>query len=175
MRNYSDITDVSGPLGCVPTSLIGVGVLLGLLWFLLSCSRQEGYVYTQTISLEQGQWSYADTALFSFSVSDTSLRYNLYLEVEHADTFAYQNVYVQLHTSYPDGRQHTQVLPLDLFDAQGQSNGRCSGGLCRVEFVLQERAILPQQGRYTIAVEQYMRSSPVSGIRELRLTVRSAL
>lgn len=121
--------------------------------------------------IENGQWAYSDTVHFSFAVADTSLRYNLYLEVECVDTFPYQNIYVQIHTTYPSGRRFINLLPLDLFDATGRPNGACRGRVCSTEFVLQQRAILPEVGRYDIAVEQYMRFSPVVGIRALHLRV----
>ncbi len=152
--------------------MVGLGLVLGLLWFLISC-RQASF-YDQVVPVENGHWSYGDTLRFSFSVADTSSRYNLYLTVEHADTFPYQNIYVQIHTTYPDGQRFVKLLPLDLFDTAGQPNGACGGGICSTEFVLQQRAILPQVGQYEIAVEQYMRYSPVLGIRALRLRVEPA-
>ncbi len=166
------MTDSAAPWGCVPTTMVGLGLLAGLLWWLTSCGQAP--FYEHTAPLKDERWAYSDTVRFSFAVSDTSLRYNLYLTVEHADTFPYQNIYVQIHTAYPDGQRFVKLLPLDLFDTAGQPNGACSGGRCSTEFVLQQRAILPQVGTYEIAVEQYMRYSPVLGIRALRLRVEPA-
>ncbi len=145
---------------------------MGLLWFLISCGRDA--FYEQTVSIKDGRWTYADTARFNFSISDTSQRYHVYLSIEHADTFPFQNIYVRIHTFFPNGEHKVQVLPLDLFDASGRPNGRCSGGVCRAEFTLQERAIFPQVGTYALALEQYMRADSIAGIRALHLSVKPA-
>lgn len=149
-----------------------MGLLLGLLLWLTSCNEKP--FYEQTVPIRKGQWDYADTVRFSFSIVDTSQRYNLYLNVEHADTFPYQNIYVQIHTVYPDGKHLMKLLPLDLFDASGQPNGTCRGRTCATDFVLQKQAVFPQVGQYTVAVEQYLRFNPVPGIRALRLTIEPA-
>ncbi len=172
MRNISFITEPALAWGCVPTALVRIGVLAALCWFLTACERAP--FYEQTAPIEDGRWAYADTVRFPFTITDTSLRYNMYLEVAHADTFPYQNVYVQFHTTYPDGQCRSQVLSLDLFDATGQPNGPCRSGICRSEFVLQENAIFPQPGQYLLAVEQYMRFSPVVGVEGFRLRIESA-
>lgn len=177
MRNFFRTTSpVVASWGCVPTTLvIGLALLATVLCLQLSCSREplHGYEYEEMAPIPEGQWAYADTVRFSFSIADTSLRYNLYLSVEHADTFPYQNLYVRLHTFYPKGQHFVKLLPLDLFDATGKSHGVCTGRVCQVEFVLQENAIFPQLGRYKLGVEQYMRFEPVKGIRALRLRVEA--
>jgi gliding motility-associated lipoprotein GldH len=116
-------------------------------------------------------WSYRDTVDFRFEVTDTAAVYNLYLEFEHADTFAFQNVYLKLSTRFPDGRRMTVVRSFDLFDGQGDSYGRCSGGACSARLALQEDAFFEQAGEYALTLQQHTRRDPLPGMGAVGLVV----
>lgn len=129
------------------------------------------YLYQENKQIPDGQWRYADTVTFQFAITDTSELYTLYLDFEHADTFAAQNLYVNLHTVFPDGQRMSKQKSFDLFDEQGQPAGKCSGHTCRLRVVLQEQTYFNQPGTYTIALEQYTRINPLPGIRSVGLAV----
>ena len=128
-------------------------------------------VYREEKDLPEAGWAYRDTLDFSFEIEDTSRVYNLYLHFEHVDTFAFQNLYLRLYTRFPNGRRLSRVRSFELFGAQGDSNGKCSGRDCRVELVLQENAFFNQPGTYVLTLEQYTRQENLPGIRAVGLAV----
>lgn len=139
---------------------------------LLAAACGESYVYKQSLPVNPQGWRFADTLDFRFSVTDTAARYNLYFEVEHARNFSRQNVYVNLYTKFPDGRRLSKPVSFDLFNARGETNGKCSGDRCRVQLVLQENTRFNQPGEYLITVEQYMRQDSIPGIYQMTFFVQ---
>ncbi len=99
------------------------------------------YVYNETQEIPNGgQWNYQDTLNFKFTITDTVSHYNFYLDIAHSDTFAFQNIYLNLHTLFPDGHRLNKLRSFDVFDAQGAAVGDCSGKKCILKTVLQENA-----------------------------------
>lgn len=138
---------------------------------LTACERQYDYQETQDIA--GGNWSYSDTLDFRFRIADTMKTYNLYLDLEYADSFSHQNVYVKLHTVFPDGKRLSKQRSFDLFDAQGQPLGACSGRKCRLHTLLQENAYFNTPGEYRIALEQYTRQEVLPGIFSVGLALEA--
>jgi gliding motility-associated lipoprotein GldH len=144
-------------------------LLLALAGLLYACG--DGYAYQKRLAVNPQAWTYADTLDFRFTITDTTARYNLYVDVTHADTFAWQNLYTRLYTRFPDGRRLNKPLSFDLYTSRGESNGKCSGNTCRVETVLQANTRFDQAGEYVITVAQFMRQDSLRGIVEVGLAV----
>ncbi len=139
-------------------------------WCLLACGPDYVYQGKQEIP-NGGQWAYQDTLNFNFTITDTVARYNFYLDLVHSDTFAFQNVYLNLYTRFPDGHRLTKLRSFDLFDTQGATVGRCTGERCTLRTILQENAFFRETGDYVLTVGQNMRQSPLSGMYSIKLTL----
>ena len=129
------------------------------------------YLYEQHTEVPNAQWAYRDSMDFSFRIEKTDALYNLYLEFVHADTFATQNIYVQLHTRFPDGKTLKKTISFDLFDEKGAPKGDCSGGKCADRILIQQDAFFETPGEYRIVVEQYTRTERLPGIYGVGLMV----
>jgi len=136
----------------------------------LACGPDYVYQGVQEIP-NNGQWTYADTLNFEFAITDTSARYNFYLDIEHSDTFAFQNLYVNLYTRYPDGHRLAKLRSFDFFDAQGAAVGSCSGERCTLRTVLQENAFFRETGAYIVTVGQNTRRNPLPGVYSVGLAL----
>ncbi|MFN0015555.1 MAG: gliding motility lipoprotein GldH [Saprospiraceae bacterium] len=146
---------------------------LPVLLFTVFAACGPGYFFEENKPIAGGQWAYADTLDFRFTIEDTLETYNMYLEFEYADTFSTQNMYLKLHTRFPDGKRLGKQKSFDLFSPEGQPLGKCSGGNCRLQVVLQERAFFNQRGEYTITLEQFTRSNPLPGVLSVGLTLEA--
>lgn len=129
------------------------------------------YLFEEEKSIPNEQWSYQDTLDFKFSVSDTSLLYNLYVGFEYADTFPTQNIYVKLYTRFPDGKRLSKPISFDFFDPEGKPAGKCSGGGCSAQILIQQNAFFEKAGEYTITLEQFGRRDPIPGVKSVGLFV----
>lgn len=145
-------------------------LLLIPLFFLIGCG--EDFIFEKTLTIPNGEWTYEQPLTFDFSIADTSARYDILLDVKHADTYGFQNLYVQFHTTFPSGKKESQTVSLELAKKNGIWNGKCSGEKCEVKIPLQVNAFFPETGAHQIAVEQYMRKNPLPGVEEMTLKIR---
>lgn len=129
------------------------------------------YTYDETREIPNGQWAYADSLRYEVAIADTSRIYSLWLTLEHSPDFAWQNLYVRIHTVFPDGRRLSAPLSLELANQGGVWQGECSRKRCRFRAPIQERAYFQMPGQYVFTIEQYMRQSPVPGVERMRFQV----
>jgi gliding motility-associated lipoprotein GldH len=146
-------------------------LLLLAIPILLQTACQSKYSFEEQKDIPDGQWTYPDTLDFRFTIADTSQMYNLYLDIGYADIFSTQNLYLQLHTLFPDGTRLSKQVSIDLFDAQGVPQGKCSGHTCRYPAMLQENAFFNQPGAYVITVAQHTRRDSLPGILSVGLAL----
>jgi gliding motility-associated lipoprotein GldH len=146
-----------------------------LIFIVLSAaSCEQNIFFSEKKEIPGGVWMYRDTLDFKFTVTDTAALYNMYVDFEHADTFPNQNIYLKLYTHFPDGKRLSRVRSFDLFNALGESNGKCSGGKCRVHSLLQDKAYFNRSGEYVITLEQFMRRDSLPGISAVGLVIEKA-
>lgn len=139
---------------------------------LLSVGCSSDCVYRQSFNVPNANWTYEDSIRFEFGISDTSARYNLILELEHSKEYPYQNLYVNFCTRYPSGKSLKQVVSLELAEKAIAWVGKCNSRWCKISIPIQSEAFFPELGKHTIVLEQYMRESPVHGIRRFSLCIQ---
>jgi gliding motility-associated lipoprotein GldH len=140
-------------------------IAYGIALLLVSCGPPT--VYEKTYALEDEQWVYADSLRFNFAIEDTLALYNLFLDIEHGADFGFQNLYTRIHTQFPSGQRASKVLSLELSSKEGRWLGRCGKQHCRLSIPIQPNAYFDQPGPYTITLEQYMRLSPLPGVKSI--------
>jgi gliding motility-associated lipoprotein GldH len=139
---------------------------------LLLASCSDDLVYEKTLDVPGEAWRYEDTLKFDFDIADTTQLYALFLNVTHAGDYSFQNLYVQFHTTFPSGKTDTKLVSLELAAATGVWNGQCRGNECEVGIPLQAKTRFREAGKHTLAVEQYMRTNPLPGLKSMSLKIR---
>lgn len=134
-------------------------------FFFIGCG--ENFSYSETKELANNQWTYADTVSFTVHIEDTARIFNLYLDIDHTLDYPFQNLYIKVHTNFPDGQRLSEQVNVDMADKAGQWYGNCRGEHCTLRVNLQEGAYFNQPGEYTITFEQYMRENPLLGVKGL--------
>lgn len=145
-------------------------IALSLLFF--SCGPEV--IYEKKLDLPDSGWTYTDTLHYEFDITDTSKLYNLFLDINHLKDFSSQNLYVKIHTGFPDGNRTDQVLSIDVFDKIGRWLGDCGSQDCSLNIPIQGRAYFDQIGKHTFTLEQYMRSDPLPGVLSATLKIEVA-
>lgn len=136
--------------------------LLGLLFFLASCGPD--YAYDTRKEFADTGWTNQDSLLAQFTIEDSLTIYNLHLQLEHDETFPYQNFYVQVHTQFPDGQRLSELVSLELANKGGVWLGECGSDRCELNIPIQQGAYFDQTGDYQLTIEQYSRRDPLPGI-----------
>lgn len=137
--------------------------------FILGCGPK--IIFEKKITLDMQQWKKETTLSFPFNAVDTSGLYDLILEVKTDDNFHYQNLYVNIETSFPEGEKVSDVVSLELSNGAGRSNGKCSGNHCITPIALQTNIKFRKQGMHQFSIKQYSREAVVNGVNSLTFKV----
>lgn len=137
------------------------------LLILLSCN--SNIFYEQTVAFPENIWQYENVAHFEFNIQDTTRRYDLILDVDHSVDFRFENNYVKIHTTFPEGNKTEDQVSLELTDNLDQWQGDCNSKKCVVSILLQENVYFNQTGLYQIDIEQYNRVDSLTGMNSLTL------
>jgi gliding motility-associated lipoprotein GldH len=107
-------------------------------------------------------------------VADTSVRYNIYINIRHSFLFDWRNIYVQVGTQLPDGKKMEKRVNLPLSEADGKWYGSCLGDNCDIPIIIQQDAKFPVPGKYTFTIRQDMRVNPLEKIKSVGLRVEKS-
>lgn len=151
-----------------------VYIFMGLIFmafFIFSCGNKS--VYQQSFEVNNGTWTYSDSASFDLSSIlnkvDTSNIYQLDLEVTHQNDFPFRNLYVEINSFSQKVIIDSRRISLELADATGTWLGKCSGQKCTYRINLKEDFLSSPQLIDQITIQQSMRQSPTYGVDELTL------
>jgi len=128
-------------------------------------------VFEQSIAIDQTEWNYDQNLIFEFEAPDTSNLYNILLIVDHSMDYEYQNLYVNINTTFPGGNTDQQMISLNLADKMGNWNGVCSGSKCEATIGLQLNAKFEKFGKYKIEIVQNTRKEFLPHLSSFTLAI----
>lgn len=146
--------------------------LWGFGGLLSSCNSNR--LYEENIAVQNEQWDYDDVKEFSVMVEDTSIRYNILINLRHSFAFDWRNLYVKIATEFPDGKKTDSRVNLLLSEPDGRWYARCIGDNCFISIPVKENIKFPQKGKYMITIRQDMRQNPLSKIKYVGFRIERA-
>ena len=149
----------------------GRQLLFGLIAIIAFTSCGPNYIFDEEKLITDSNWTYGDSLVYKFNISDTTKVYNLNLELDHSTAYRYQNLYVQITTLFPSKKRNEQTLSLELANKYGAWLGDCDSENCSLLVPLQQQIYFQETGEYDFVVKQFMRESPVSGIQKFALKI----
>ena len=141
----------------------------GILLVLLACNPNRFYRETQRIP--DCKWYTREKVVFSVNIPDTSKRFSLYIDIRNDVNYPFANIFMFLDTRFPDGRIARDTVECQLADYDGRWLGTGSGSIKYNHFLFQKAVKFRQKGYYTFSFEQAMRTSELSGIRDVGLEI----
>lgn len=118
-----------------------------------------------------GGWSYAEILEYKTSILDTNALYGIEMEIDHTTEYEYQNLYVVIETTFPDGQTIGEQVSVNLADKKGKWYG--DGGEIKSVIVdLQKAAYFEQPGEYSFKLHQNTRDENLEGVAAIRLGIR---
>jgi gliding motility-associated lipoprotein GldH len=143
-------------LSCLIIGIIGCG---------------ESAYFKDVYKPENKVWTHGELASFDFAITDTLARYDMYLDVTHTGSYPFQNLYVRIISTFPDGEQVTEQHSLELQEKNGEWVGDCGSKNCELRFILREGMRFDTPGEYNIAFEQFTRRDSLAGVVSLGLVL----
>lgn len=123
--------------------------------FLAGCDKNR--IFEEFKEIPEYKWDKKDTIGFETEIKDTNLAYNMILNVRNGENYPYRNLFLFLHTGYPDGRIAQDTLEFYFYEEAGRPLGKCSGDICNNSFLLSENVRFDQAGNYSFKFVHGMR------------------
>lgn len=130
------------------------------LLFLASCTSRID-VFEKNVAIKNQAWESSVKPSVTFTITDTTSFYNIYLVLRHTDAYNYNNIWLNIYRSGPDTTYRQQV---DIKLATNDKGWLGTG----MDDIFEHRVALtgsPVQfkkpGSYTFALQQIMREDPL--------------
>jgi len=136
---------------------------------LLFVSCDQGAIYSETVDLPEGKWTYENPLIYSFDVESSDSFHDLFLSLAYGQDFRYQNIYVKIKTDYPTSESVEDIVSLNLTDGVGTFLGDCSSSKCVIDILLQEKFRFKEEGKHTISIYQHSRENVLNDIYSAEL------
>jgi gliding motility-associated lipoprotein GldH len=133
-----------------------------------SCGGKD-FLYHENIPIESEVWTTENQLPFRFSIPDTATAYIVGLNIRYTLNFPKQNLYVFMHTTFPDGMQTCDTVSINLFLKDGTPFGK--GKRIKELDIPIAKLFFPETGQYSIRLEQGMRSNALEGIASVGMYV----
>ena len=141
---------------------------VNILLLICSCDN-EHYLFRENVSTKNGTWAVEDKIPFRFTVTDTAEIYKVGFNIRYTHAYPQQNMYVFLHTIFPNGMRAHDTISIDLFDMEGIPLGSGKRVLELQNYF--SRVRFPMSGEYIMTLEQAMRQDTLSGIVSMGLYI----
>jgi gliding motility-associated lipoprotein GldH len=148
-------------------------ILLFSFFIFISCTPIDLYERVATIPKQAWQSSFKPS--FTFTISDTTAPYQLFLILRHNNKYNYNNLWVNLYRKSPDGK--VSKVPYELPLATNERGWLATG----MDDLYEHRIPLTppandtfyfnKPGAYTFTIEQIMREDPLENILNVGLRI----
>jgi gliding motility-associated lipoprotein GldH len=145
--------------------------IVGLL-LLFACS-EPGQLVQDYQSIDDEVWTNKQTLTFPVEVADHTKAHRLFYLVRYNKDYPYYNFYVKRHLLDSTGKELSSTLQgMYLFDEKtGEPKGGGWGNNYDYSILADSIYRFPYDGKYTIAIDQYMRKDSIPGISDFGLSI----
>jgi gliding motility-associated lipoprotein GldH len=147
-------------------------IFIGCIFVLSMSSCQKGVLSSAHWKLAHQRWITGDDKSMKIIAPDTTQAYMMDIRIEHTESYAFQNLYIRLLTTFPSGKQVQSVTSLELTNPDGSWAGKCGGKMCSVTLPLQPGFTFPEIGEYKLTIQPYMRLDTLDGLKRMTVTCR---
>jgi gliding motility-associated lipoprotein GldH len=151
---------------------ISLFTLMGMV-ALSAASCDNSRVYEKNVTIKKYIWDSAVKPAFEVEIRDTSVLYNLYVNVRHAGVYPYRNIWLLVGTRFPDSTLASKRIEVMLADEEGKWFGEGLGDIWDYRSLIQDNAYFSQPGTYLFTLEQNMRQDPLPGIMAVGIRIEN--
>ena len=145
---------------------------VGVLFLTVSCNPDRIFEENQTIP--ESTWDKDNILYFTTEMKDTSVAYNVYLNIRNAGIYPFSNIFLFITTTKPDGTTARDTAEFTLADADGRWLGSGMGDIWDNQVLFKRNMHFRQMGKYKFGLEQAMRVNPLPGIMDMGVRIELA-
>lgn len=135
----------------------------------VSCDSTR--VFEDNIEIPDHEWFQEKPVVLSADIADTSIAYNVYINVRHAGYYRFSNLYMFVNTQFPDGRIQRDTVECQLASPEGKWLGDGLGDIWDNRVLFKSNVTFRQPGTYRFELIQAMRIDPLPGIMDAGLRI----
>lgn len=135
----------------------------------------EGVVFQQDVPIPNSAWDRSFQPEFTFDITDTILQHDVFIDVRHTGDYPYSDLFLFIDLKGPGGKEMRDTVQCLLADPMGRWYGKGTGYLvadrykAKVLYKLHNR--FPATGRYSMKLEQAMRTEILEGVVDIGVSV----
>ena len=135
----------------------------------------DAVVYQSDVQVPEGSWDRTFIPKFEFEITDTVQEHDVYIDVRHTGQYAFSDLFLFVDLEGPGGRTMRDTVDCLLADPTGRWYGKGLGFIfadrfeAKVLYKLRNR--FPASGRYSIKLEQAMRTEKLEGIQDIGVSI----
>ncbi|MBQ4206491.1 MAG: gliding motility lipoprotein GldH [Bacteroidales bacterium] len=142
--------------------------ILFLAILLVSCGNDK--LFNDSVVIPEAKWDNRMLPFFDLTVNDTLSDYAFYLNIRHLENYRYSNLYVFLHTEFPNGNITHDTIECTFARPDGSWMSKGSGTIRSAKILLNPALRFPLTGVYHFEIEQAMRDDVLKGITDIGLS-----
>ncbi|MFZ1331986.1 MAG: gliding motility lipoprotein GldH [Flavobacteriales bacterium] len=140
---------------------------------LLGCT--EGVVFQADVPIPNGTWDRNFQPEFAFDIADTISQHDVFIDVRHTGDYPFSDLFLFIDLKGPGGKEMRDTVQCLLADPMGRWYGKGTGFIsadryqAKVLYKLHNR--FPANGRYSLKLEQAMRTEVLEGVLDIGVSV----
>lgn len=138
-----------------------------LAFSLVSCGNDK--LFDESVVIPDAKWDMENIPYFNVTVDDTLVDYAFYLNIRHLDSYRYSNLFLFMHTEFPNGNITHDTIECTFAYPDGRWMGKNSGTMRSAKIMLNPALRFPLKGTYHFEIEQAMREKELKGITDIGL------
>ena len=99
----------------------------------IACDKNK--IFEENVAIENNIWNIKKPIQLTIPVEDTQTPNNIYLNIRNATSYPFQNLYVFLEMTTPDGKKTQDTVGCTL-QQNGEWTGECAGDICDNQVLL---------------------------------------
>lgn len=143
-----------------------------LLLTIAACSHSS--VYSNYKSIADAGWNKDSVARFTVDITETGIPCNVLVNIRHNNTYPYQNFWMFITTTTPDGKSTQDTIECYLADNRGKWLGSGLSSIYNMPVLFKPNTVFTKPGKYTFAIRQGMRDDVLPGISDIGIEIDKA-
>ena len=137
----------------------------------ISGCYDQNALYDQNTEIVNRNWSYANKLKYDVEIKDSSVPYNLFLNIRVTGDYKYANMFVLVSERGPTGKPGTLRYEFKLANPDGEWTGKGTGNIYSYQTLFKPSYKFPSRGIYHFEVEQNMRDNPLHEVSDIGIRV----
>ena len=150
------------------SAFIVVALIIGLTLAFTACTNSN---FNKRSVIPEAEWPAENRVSFDVPIDDTINGYVFGMELRHLENYRYSNLFVFLHTTFPNGNVTRDTIECTLATPEGRWIGKSSGSMRDLRIPLNPNLQFPLTGTYHFEIEQAMREPVLKGISDIGIFV----